>query len=140
MTPYSQASHVFQREFEAINTRCPAQVEIPRRAPPSAPAVNGEGPHQLPLDVDCGRGVSRMGSPLRSRMAGGGGAVTVWRKSLLFNGNGFTVFDSEGNLALRVDNYASGRNEILLMDADGKPLHTIRRKVNQSSNLSSRKR
>ncbi|KAG6537227.1 protein LURP-one-related 8-like [Zingiber officinale] len=55
--------------------------------------------------------------------------LTVWRKSLLFNGNGFTVFDSEGNLVFRVDNYAVGsRNEILLMDADGKPLHTIRRK------------
>ncbi|KAG6526944.1 protein LURP-one-related 8-like [Zingiber officinale] len=55
--------------------------------------------------------------------------LTVWRKSLLFHGYGFTVFDSKGNLVFRVDNYASGsRAEIVLMDADGKPLLTIRRK------------
>ncbi|KAJ8484588.1 hypothetical protein OPV22_017073 [Ensete ventricosum] len=62
----------------------------------------------------------------------GGGeatALTVWRKSLLFHGDGFTVFDAKGNLVFRVDNYASGRKgEIVLMEADGKPLLTIRRK------------
>ncbi|KAG6769682.1 hypothetical protein POTOM_025343 [Populus tomentosa] len=31
--------------------------------------------------------------------------LTVWKKSLLFNCNGFTVFDSKGNLLFRVDNY-----------------------------------
>lgn len=56
--------------------------------------------------------------------------LTVWRKSLLFNGNGFTVFDSKGNLAFRVDNYSSGsKGEIVLMDAAGKPLLSLRRKV-----------
>ncbi|XP_064939299.1 protein LURP-one-related 8-like [Musa acuminata AAA Group] len=56
-------------------------------------------------------------------------ALTVWRKSLLFNGNGFTVFDSKGNLVFRVDNYSSGSSdEIVLMDAAGKPLLTIRKK------------
>ncbi|CAI0421816.1 unnamed protein product [Linum tenue] len=57
--------------------------------------------------------------------------LTVWKKSLLFNCNGFTVFDARGNLVFRVDNYmaASGNNgEILLMDAAGKPLLTSRRK------------
>ncbi|KAJ4832508.1 hypothetical protein Tsubulata_000063 [Turnera subulata] len=57
--------------------------------------------------------------------------LTVWKKSLLFNCNGFTVYDSKGNLVYRVDNYmaASGtKGEIVLMDAAGKPLHTIRRK------------
>lgn len=55
---------------------------------------------------------------------------TVWRKSLLFNGNGFTVFDAKGNLVFRVENYSAGsRNEIVLMDAAGKPLLTLRRKV-----------
>ncbi|XP_010938083.1 protein LURP-one-related 8 [Elaeis guineensis] len=55
--------------------------------------------------------------------------LTVWRKSLLFNGNGFTVFDAKGNLVFRVDNYTSGsKREIILMDAAGKPLLTIRRK------------
>ncbi|EMS61779.1 Protein LURP-one-related 11 [Triticum urartu] len=33
--------------------------------------------------------------------------LTVWRKSLLFDCKGFTVFDAEGNLAYRVDSYAS---------------------------------
>lgn len=56
--------------------------------------------------------------------------LTVWRKSLLFNCSGFTVFDCKGNLVFRVDNYAAGnRDEVVLMDAAGKPLLTIRRKV-----------
>lgn len=55
--------------------------------------------------------------------------LTVWKKSLLFNCNGFTVFDGKGNLVFRVDNYMEGhKGEILLMDAAGKPLLTIRRK------------
>ncbi|KAH0470447.1 hypothetical protein IEQ34_000170 [Dendrobium chrysotoxum] len=56
--------------------------------------------------------------------------LTVWRKSLLFNCNGFTVFDSKGNLIFRVDEYAKSGNkgQIVLMDAVGSPLLTIRRK------------
>ncbi|KAF5747704.1 protein LURP-one-related 8 [Tripterygium wilfordii] len=57
--------------------------------------------------------------------------LTVWNKSLLFNCKGYTVFDSNGNLVFRVDNYMSGsgfKAEILLMDAAGEPLLTIRRK------------
>ncbi|KAJ6798802.1 protein LURP-one-related 8-like [Iris pallida] len=76
--------------------------------------------------------------------AGGGGVVgcgddgggrreeevlTVWRRSLLLNGKGFTVFDGKGDLVFRVDNYASdNKGEVVLMDAAGKPLLTIRRK------------
>ncbi|KAL8139820.1 hypothetical protein V2J09_005841 [Rumex salicifolius] len=62
---------------------------------------------------------------------GGGDPVvlTVWKKSLLMNCNGFTVYDGRGNLVYRVDNYVAGnRGEIVLMDAGGKPLLTIRRK------------
>ncbi|KAI3525795.1 hypothetical protein L1887_04887 [Cichorium endivia] len=56
-------------------------------------------------------------------------ALTVWKKSLLFNCYGFTVFDSNGNLVFRVDNYTAGGNaEIVLMDASGRSLLTIRRK------------
>ncbi|THU57977.1 hypothetical protein C4D60_Mb03t09270 [Musa balbisiana] len=63
------------------------------------------------------------------RAAGEATVLTVWRKSLLFNGNGFTVFDSKGRLVFRVDNYSSGsRDCIVLMDTAGKPLLTIRRK------------
>lgn len=55
--------------------------------------------------------------------------LTVWTKSLLFNCNGFTVYDAKGNLVFRVDNYIAGnKGEIVLMDASGKPLLTIRRK------------
>ncbi|XP_042480040.1 protein LURP-one-related 8-like [Macadamia integrifolia] len=56
-------------------------------------------------------------------------SLTVWRKSLLFSCHGFTVFDSNGNLVYRVDNYRGDRTEdIVLMDARGKPLHTLHRK------------
>ena len=50
--------------------------------------------------------------------------LTVWRKSLLFNCDGFTVFDARGDLAFRVDCYASARRraEVVLMDVSGKPL------------------
>ncbi|KAL8224776.1 hypothetical protein R6Q57_017333 [Mikania cordata] len=55
--------------------------------------------------------------------------LTVWKKSLLLNCDGFTVFDSKGNLVFRVDNYAaSNKAEIVLMDAAGRSLLTIRRK------------
>jgi uncharacterized protein YxjI len=57
--------------------------------------------------------------------------LTVWRKSLLFNCDGFTVYDANGDLAFRVDSYAaSGRrwSEVVLMDAAGAPLLTVRRK------------
>uniref|UniRef100_A0A0D9XNI2 Protein LURP-one-related 8 n=1 Tax=Leersia perrieri TaxID=77586 RepID=A0A0D9XNI2_9ORYZ len=63
--------------------------------------------------------------------------LTVWRKSLLFNCHGFTVFDSKGNLAFRLDSYSSSSSstwsssrhaDLLLMDAAGNPLLTIRRK------------
>ncbi|KAK1426733.1 hypothetical protein QVD17_15412 [Tagetes erecta] len=56
--------------------------------------------------------------------------LTVWKKSLLFNCHGFTVYDnSNGNLVYRVDNYAAGaKAEIVLMDDAGRSLLTIRRK------------
>ncbi|KAM3352220.1 hypothetical protein ACQJBY_023833 [Aegilops geniculata] len=55
--------------------------------------------------------------------------LTVWRKSLLFDCKGFTVFDSKGNLAYRVDSYASETgDEVVLMDAAGRPAFTVRRK------------
>ncbi|KAL6998539.1 hypothetical protein U1Q18_008667 [Sarracenia purpurea var. burkii] len=55
--------------------------------------------------------------------------LTVWKKSLLFNCDGFTVFDTKGNLVFRVDNYSVGSKEdIILMDASGNSLLTIRRK------------
>jgi uncharacterized protein YxjI len=56
--------------------------------------------------------------------------LTVWRKSLLFNCDGFTVFNAKGDLAFRVDCYGKRRAgaEVVLMDAAGRPLLTVRRK------------
>ncbi|CAI9768445.1 unnamed protein product [Fraxinus pennsylvanica] len=55
--------------------------------------------------------------------------LTVWKKSLLFNCDGFTVFDAKGDLVFRVDNYMShNKAQIVLMDASGNSLLTIRRK------------
>jgi len=55
--------------------------------------------------------------------------LTVWKKSLVFSCNGFTVFNSSGNLVFRVDNYPSDpKEEVLLMDAAGRALLTMRRK------------
>ncbi|KAJ0808174.1 putative tubby-like protein [Helianthus annuus] len=55
--------------------------------------------------------------------------LTVWKKSLLFNCYGFTVFHPNGDLVFRVDNYTAGtKAEIVLMDASGHSLLTIRRK------------
>jgi len=55
--------------------------------------------------------------------------LTVWKKSLVFSCNGCTVFDSSGNLVFRVDNYPSDpKDKVLLMDAAGMALLTMRRK------------
>lgn len=56
-------------------------------------------------------------------------ALTVWKKSLVLSCSGFTVYDPIGNLVFRVDNYCSHpKNEVLLMDAAGTALLTMRRK------------
>ncbi|XP_008801112.2 protein LURP-one-related 11-like [Phoenix dactylifera] len=54
---------------------------------------------------------------------------TIWMKSLVFHGNGCTVYDSRGNIVYRVDNYdckCSGK--VYLMDLSGKVLFKILRK------------
>jgi len=57
-------------------------------------------------------------------------SLTVWKKSLVYSCNGFTVFNSSGNLVFRVDSYPSDpKNEVVLMDAAGMALLTMRRKV-----------
>ncbi|KAJ6962445.1 protein LURP-one-related 4-like [Populus alba x Populus x berolinensis] len=50
-------------------------------------------------------------------------------KSLLCQTNGCTVFDSDGDIVYRVDNYDKKcRNKVYLMDLRGRVLVTIRRK------------
>ena len=57
-------------------------------------------------------------------------ALTVWKKSLVFSCSSFTVFDPNGNIILRVDNYCSDpKNEFVLMDTTGISLLIMRRKV-----------
>lgn len=54
-------------------------------------------------------------------------SLTIWRRSLLFHGKGYTVYDSTGTVVFRVDNYASDRpRQTHLMDLSGKVLLTIR--------------
>ncbi|KAM3354034.1 hypothetical protein ACQJBY_024943 [Aegilops geniculata] len=56
-------------------------------------------------------------------------AYTVWMKSLVFNGNGCTVYGPDGTVAFRVDNYGCrGGREVLFMDHQGNALIRIRRK------------
>lgn len=58
--------------------------------------------------------------------------LTVLKTSLFFAGDGFTVYDSKGEVVFRVDSYghvARTRHELVLMDASGKCIITVRRKV-----------
>ncbi|GLJ37051.1 hypothetical protein SUGI_0750740 [Cryptomeria japonica] len=56
-------------------------------------------------------------------------ALTVWKHSLVFSCNGFTVFDPDGKIVFKVDNYYSDPNDhALLMDDAGNPLLTMQRK------------
>eukprot|EP01018_Ginkgo_biloba_P039553 Gb_09868 [translate_table: standard] len=56
--------------------------------------------------------------------------LTVWKKSLLFCGDGFTVFDSSGNLVFRVDTYGPNvTDDLTLMDGGGEALLTLCRKI-----------
>ncbi|MCL7027862.1 hypothetical protein MKW94_015679 [Papaver nudicaule] len=54
---------------------------------------------------------------------------TIWMKSLVMQGNGCTVYDSNGQVVYRIDNYDNKNcNEVHLMDLKGKVLFTILRK------------
>ncbi|KHN23659.1 Protein LURP-one-related 4 [Glycine soja] len=55
---------------------------------------------------------------------------TLWLKSLVFHSNGCTVYDSNGDIVYRVDNYdRKGRREVNLMDLRGKVLCTIKKRL-----------
>lgn len=56
--------------------------------------------------------------------------LTVRKKPLIFSGGGFTVTDSSGQVVFMVDGRGpSFSHRLLLMDALGKPLLTLHRKV-----------
>ncbi|KAM3317090.1 hypothetical protein ACQJBY_034971 [Aegilops geniculata] len=68
-------------------------------------------------------------APAAAEEKGEAVSLTVWRRSLLFNGKGFTVFDTSGNLVFRVETHSRGSpREVVLMDAHGLALLTVRRK------------
>ncbi|ESQ27040.1 hypothetical protein EUTSA_v10019134mg [Eutrema salsugineum] len=58
--------------------------------------------------------------------------LTVRKTSLFFAGDGFTVYDCKGTLVFRVDSYGGPNtrdtDEVVLMDAHGRCLLTLRRK------------
>ncbi|XP_027340655.1 protein LURP-one-related 12-like [Abrus precatorius] len=57
--------------------------------------------------------------------------LTVLKTSLFFAGDGFTVYDCKGQLLFRVDSYGPDtrdRDELVLMDPNGRCLLTVRRK------------
>ncbi|CAA2966691.1 protein LURP-one-related 11-like [Olea europaea var. sylvestris] len=55
---------------------------------------------------------------------------TIWMKSLVFHGNGCTVFNSKGEVVFRVDNYQTRRSsEVFLMDFNGEVLFSMKRKI-----------
>ncbi|KAJ4958172.1 hypothetical protein NE237_025283 [Protea cynaroides] len=57
--------------------------------------------------------------------------LTVLKTSLFFPGDGFSVYDTKGEVLFRVDSYgpdARLKDELVLMDAAGKCLITVRKK------------
>lgn len=60
-------------------------------------------------------------------------AFTVWMKSLVMQGNGCTVYNENGEIVYRIDNYDEKcGSEVYLMDLQGNLLFTILRKVYMS--------
>ncbi|KAK6128075.1 hypothetical protein DH2020_038180 [Rehmannia glutinosa] len=54
---------------------------------------------------------------------------TVWMKSLIMSSNGCAVFDSNGQIVYRVDNYGyKSINQVHIMDAKGRVLFTVVKK------------
>ncbi|KAK4354602.1 hypothetical protein RND71_026796 [Anisodus tanguticus] len=53
---------------------------------------------------------------------------TIWMKSLVFHGNGCTVYNSRGEIVFRVDNYQErNSNEVFLMNLSGQVLFSIKK-------------
>ncbi|GMH26593.1 hypothetical protein Nepgr_028436 [Nepenthes gracilis] len=68
--------------------------------------------------------------PPASSASSGGETFTVWMKSLVLNGNGFTVYNSRGEIVYRVDNYDTKcKNEVCIMDLKGRVLCTLLKRV-----------
>ncbi|EMS55798.1 Protein LURP-one-related 3 [Triticum urartu] len=60
---------------------------------------------------------------------GRGKVFTLWLKSLVLNGRGCTVYDSDGHIVYRVDNYGSKCSDnVCLMDLRGNIVVNIHKK------------
>nr|BAJ98368.1 predicted protein [Hordeum vulgare subsp. vulgare]BAJ99815.1 predicted protein [Hordeum vulgare subsp. vulgare] len=60
---------------------------------------------------------------------GRGKVFTLWLKSLVLNGRGCTVYDSDGHIVYRVDNYGSKCSDnVCLMDLRGNVVVNIHKK------------
>lgn len=71
-------------------------------------------------------------SPSSSSLCSETESFTIWMKSLIYHTNGCTVFDSNGDIVYRVDNYdRKCSREVYLMDLRGNVLFTIRKKVSK---------
>ena len=71
-------------------------------------------------------------SPAAAACAGerSGKVFTLWLKSLVLNGRGCTVYDSDGHIVYRVDNYGSKCSDnVCLMDLRGNIVVNIHKKV-----------
>ncbi|KAG4993132.1 hypothetical protein AAZX31_11G024500 [Glycine max] len=63
-------------------------------------------------------------------MSYGPESYTLWMKSLVLHSNGCTVYDSNGVIVYRVDNYdTKGRRHVNLLDLRGTVLCTIHKKL-----------
>lgn len=64
--------------------------------------------------------------------------LTVQKTSVFYPGDGFAAYDRHtGKIVFRVDTYEHGPSHghnIVLMDPDGTPILTVRRKVGTDSN------
>ena len=68
--------------------------------------------------------------PCSTMSSAGRETFTIWMKSLVCHTNGCTVFDSNGDIVYRVENYDSkGSSEVQLMDLRGRVLFTILKRV-----------
>ncbi|XP_042043618.1 protein LURP-one-related 4-like [Salvia splendens] len=78
--------------------------------------------HPNPLANTCSSSSSSSSSTEKE-------TFTVWMKSLVCHGNGCTVFNSNGQVAFRVDNYQQRCNtKAFLMDSTGNILFSLNRK------------
>ncbi|KAK1374800.1 hypothetical protein POM88_030993 [Heracleum sosnowskyi] len=65
-------------------------------------------------------------SSCSTQTSSGSKTYTIWMKSLVANGNGFTVYDSFGQVVYRIDNYNNKCcRQVYLMDLHGNTLFSM---------------